>query len=47
MTKMAVKQTWGVEKHPGAFTLFSNGFHPQTDEVYINKRLVNGYRIRE
>ena len=42
MVKIAVKRTRAVEKHCNAFVLFSDGFHQQTDEVYINKRLNKG-----
>jgi hypothetical protein len=35
VTNMAVKRTGVVEKHCSAFALFFNGFHEQTEEVYI------------
>ena len=44
--KMAVKRTEVIQKDNIAFALFSDGFHPQTDEAHINKRLNEG-RITE
>ena len=46
INKMAVIKTGVVEKQYRAFALFSNSYHPQTDKVYINKRLNEG-RIKE
>jgi hypothetical protein len=47
MAKMAVERTGVVEKHCSAFTLFSNGFCPQTNKVHIKKRTVNEVRLKE
>jgi hypothetical protein len=41
-TNMTVKRTGVAKKHHSLFALFSDGFHPQTDEVYINNRLNEG-----
>jgi hypothetical protein len=39
---MVAKGIGVVAKHCSTFARFSNGFCPQTEEVYINKRLKEG-----